>query len=65
MLVETNSRGKTHEEHAGADGCWTCPPCTESDLAFGNYCVNCGWRLDHVQERGAEIVVHWHHQDWE
>jgi len=60
MLVEVNCNGKTHSEHAkGKPG----QPCRASDTTFGNYCLNCGWRLDHAQERGAEIVIHWHHQD--
>lgn len=58
MLVEVNRRGKTHSEHAPKDS--THQPCTASDTTFNGYCLNCGWTPSHVQERSAEVVVHYH-----
>ncbi len=56
MIVEVNSKGQTHAEHAPKGS--TSQPCKRTDITFQGYCLNCGWRPDHVQERGAEIVVH-------
>lgn len=56
MIVEVNRKGKTHREHAPEGS--TSQPCTASDLTFGRHCLNCGWSPSHVQERGAEIVIH-------
>lgn len=62
MLVEVSRQGKTHEEQA----CAVAQPCTAQDQVpaglLKGYCLNCGWRPDHVQETGAEIVIH---RDWE
>lgn len=61
MLVEVNRKGETHEDYSPSIGPRS-RNCTESDtLPSGllkGYCLNCGWRPAHVQERGAEIVVH-------
>lgn len=57
MLVEVNRSGKTHEEQSAS----VSQPCTDHDRIpkglLEGYCLNCGWRPAHVQERGAEIVI--------
>lgn len=57
MLVEVNIKGKSHVEHAPKT--IFSKPCPARDITFGGRCLNCGWHPDHVQERGAEIVVHY------
>jgi hypothetical protein len=58
MLVEVNRNGKTHDEQSAS----VSQPCADFDRIpaglLEGYCLNCGWRPSHVQERGAEIVIH-------
>jgi len=53
MLVEVNCSGKTHDEYAAVS-----QPCRDQDRLSNGYCLNCGWSPSHIQERGAEVVVH-------